>query len=256
MIVVGAGAAGLGAATALAERGPVTVVDRVPVPGGSVRYDHRDVRAAFDAAIRAGVAFRLGATATRWDGGRLLVCAPGEIVWRRAPALVFAGGVRPATAAELGVAGDRPAGVLPVTVAKHLLEADPGLWRRVVILGDGPGGAETAAMIEGGGGAVTRVAGVPTTEAVPPPPTAASPRAIAVVGRERVTALRVDGELLPCDAVLLAAGPRPVRNVDGAIADDAPGVVFVQDVRAADFAGTVRAAAALARERVPEPVAA
>ena len=37
--------------------------------------------------------------------------------------LLCAGGRRPATAAELGLTGDRPAGVLPATVAKHLLEA-------------------------------------------------------------------------------------------------------------------------------------
>lgn len=240
MIVVGAGAAGLGAATALAERGPVTVVDRVPVPGGSVRYDHPDVRAAFDAAVRAGVAFRLGATATRWDGGRLLVCAPGDVGWHRAAALVFAGGVRPATPAELSLTGDRPAGVLPVTVAKHLLEADRALWRRVAIVGDGPGAAEAAAMVEAGGGTVAWVAG--------------GSRALAVAGRERVSGLHIDGALLPCDAVLLAADPRPVRNVDGAIADDAPGVVYLQDVGAPEFADTVRAAAALARERVPEAV--
>jgi hypothetical protein len=56
--------------------------------------------------------------------------------------------------------------------------------------------------------------------------------------------------------VLLAADPRPVRNVEGAVADDAPGVVYLQDVPAAGFAETVRAAGALARERVPDLVAA
>jgi hypothetical protein len=253
MIVVGAGAAGLGAATALAERGPVTVVDRVPVPGGCVRYDHPDVRAAFDATVHAGVAFRLGATATRWEAGRLLVCAPGAVAWEPTPQLVFAGGVRPATAAELGLAGDRPAGVLPVTVAKHLLEADPALWRRVAIVGDGPGAAEAAALLEAAGGTVTWVA-APSSPAVTAPLPSAG--VLAVVGRERVTALRVGDDLLPCDAVLLAGDPRPVRNVEGAIADDAPGVTYLQDVRAAGFAETVRVAAALACLHVPEPVAA
>jgi NADPH-dependent 2,4-dienoyl-CoA reductase/sulfur reductase-like enzyme len=229
MIVVGAGAAGLGAATALAAHGPVTVLDRVPVPGGSVRYDHPDVRAAHAAACRAGVRFRLGATATRWDGGRLLVCAPGAIGWTPATRLVFAGGVRPATPAELGLTGDRPAGVLPVGVAKHLLEADPALWRRVAIVGDGPGAEEAAASIAAGGGTVTRV------EA-----------ARAIVGRARVTGLDTGRGVIDCDAVLLAGGARPVRNVEGAIAEDADGVTYVQDVRAATFAETVRAAAELA----------
>jgi glycine/D-amino acid oxidase-like deaminating enzyme len=279
VIVVGAGAAGLGAATALAERGPVTVVDRVPVPGGCVRYDHPDVRAAYDAARRAGVTFRLGATATRFEAGRLLLCAPGAIGWERCDTLVFAGGLRPATAAELGLTGDRPAGVLPVTVAKHLLEADPALWRRVAIVGAGPGAAQAAALVIAGGGTVTWVAppaprpagaaaprdrgeprdaaGVPHDVAEAPhrgggaaPRDAGEPRAVAVAGRARVSGLRTDRGVVPCDAVLLAADPRPVRNVDGAIAEDAPGVVYVQDVPAGGFAATVRAAAALVRAPV------
>ena len=60
-----------------------------------------------------------------------------------------------------------------------------------------------------------------------------------------MTTLRTDQGLLPCDAVLLAADPRPVRNVEGAITDDAEGVTYVQDVPVRSFAETVRAAAEL-----------
>jgi len=208
-MVVGAGAAGLGAATALAARGAVTVVDRLPVAGGAAGYDRPDVRAAFSSAQRAGVAFMLGATATRWQDGRLL-----------------------------GLVGERPAGVLPVTVAKHLLEAEPSPWSHVVIVGDGPGADQARSLIAAGGGSVTAVRSLDW-------------RAAVVSGRRHVTGLRIErrdeSQLLPCDALLLAGDPRPVRNIDGAIADDAENVVFLQDVCASTFEETVQIAAARAR---------
>ena len=254
VVVVGAGAAGLGAATALAGRGAVELVDRIPVPGGAAGHEHADVRARAAQAERAGVAFALGATATRWEDGRLLVCAPGAIRWRAASTLVFAGGMRPATAAELGLAGDRPAGVLAAQVARHLLETGAPLWRRAIVVGDGDDAAAAAQLIRAGGGSVTAVGGA---AGGPPWADRAFPgwRAVAVTGRPRVASLRIEraGETreLAGDAVILAARPRPVRNVEGAIADDAPGVVFLQDIGAPTFEATARAAAALAERSVP-----
>jgi glycine/D-amino acid oxidase-like deaminating enzyme len=244
VIVVGAGAAGLGAATALAERGPVMIVDRIPVAGGAAHYERSDVRAWAASATRAGARFVLGATAIRWQDHRLLVCAPGDIRRHPAALLVFAGGRRPATAAELGLAGDRPAGVLPVSVAKHLLESSADLWRRVAIVGDAPAAADAAALIAAGGGTVVRV----DHDAASPPP------ALSIVGRDHVSALRIErngtGELVPCDAVLLATDDRPVRNVEGAIADDADAVVYLQDLPGPTFDQTARDAQARAREIV------
>lgn len=253
VIVVGAGAAGLGAASALAERGPVTVVDRIPVAGGTAHYERTDVRAWVATATRAGTRFLLGATAVRWQDRRLLICAPGDIRWRPASLLVYAGGLRPATPAELGLGGDRPAGVLPVSVAKHLLEASATLWRRVAILGEGPGAADAAALIVAGGGAVLPVGHDPRRAADGEVPV------VSIVGRERVSGLRVErngtSELIACDAVLLAADARPVRNVDGAIADDAEGVAYLQDLPGCTFEQTARRAQALARQiAVPGPL--
>ena len=239
VIVVGAGAAGLGAASVLAERGPVTVVDRIPVAGGSAHYERPDVRAWVATAARAGARFLLGATAVRWQDHRLLVCAPGDIRWHPASLLAFAGGLRPATAAELGLAGDRPgrraAGPGRPAPARGLGRP----WRRVVILGDGPGAADAATLIAGGGGDRD------------PPSTRASGGErplVSVVGRDHVSALRIErngtSELIACDAVLLAAEPGPVRNVDGAIADDADGVAYLQDVGGSTFEATAQAAAA------------
>ena len=244
--VVGAGAAGLGAATALASRHDVVLVDRARSPGGSARRDRPDVRALAARAEGAGVELVLGATATRWEAGRLLVCAPGAIRWRAASALVFAGGLRPATAAELGLAGDRPAGVLAVPVAERLLETAAPPWRRAVVVGGGAGADAVAARIRAGGGSVS-VVGEDAGWA-----DAAWPgwRAVAVSGRPHVSALRIerDGETrsIACDAVLLAARSRPVRNVEGAIAGDAGGVVFLQEIDAPTFEATAHAAGALA----------
>jgi hypothetical protein len=78
---------------------------------------------------------------------------------------------------------------------------------------------------------------------------------VSIVGRDHVTGLRIErngkSDLVACDAVLLAAGARPVRNIDGAIADDADGVVYLQDVPASTFEETVRRAAAFARQIMP-----
>jgi hypothetical protein len=225
-------------------------VDRIPVAGGEAGYEDPDVRRAVADALHAGVRFKLGATATRWEQRRLLMCEHGAIGWREASQLVFAGGLRPATPAELGLTGDRPAGVLPVTVAKHLLEADPTLWRHAVIVGDTCGAAAAAAMIASGGGSVTYVGTGPTA-----PDWATSSRLgwrpEAILGRPRATALRVTRErestLIVCDAVILAADPRPVRNVEGAIADSADDVLYVQDLRAGTFTETMELAAAAVR---------
>ena len=245
VLVVGAGAAGLGAAAALAGRHRVVLVDRLPVPGGCAGADRPDVRARVARAERAGVELALGTTAARWEGGRLLVCAPGDVRWRAAATLVFAGGLRPATAAELGLAGDRPEGVLAASVARRLLETGTPPWRRAVVVGDGADAAEAAALVRAAGGTVAVVGCEPAWADRAWP----GWRAAAVAGAPRVTALRIerDGatETLACDVVLLAAQPRPVRNVEGAIADDAAGVVYLQDIAAATFEATAQAAAAV-----------
>ena len=235
--VVGAGPSGLGAAVELAATTSVTVVDRIPVAGGSAGWDDRAVRALADRARALAVDLRLGATALRWEPGRLLVAAPDGIAWRPATHLLMAGGRRPATAAELGLAGDRPAGVLPATVAKHVLEAGVPLWRRPLLLGDGPWAAEVAHLAGGLGADVLRL----------------EPgwRASSVVGRDRVeglVALRgAARRLIACDAVVLAADPRPIRNVEGAILADAAGVTYVEPHGVEGAEARAAAGAAIAR---------
>ena len=133
MVVVGAGVAGLAAAEKLAHRSEVVVLDRLPVPGGVLPYDHPGVLKLAGACTAAGVRWLLGTTAVRWEQGRLLAVGPQGVEWLDASHLVFAGGSRPATMAELPVAGPRLAGVLPAPVAIHLAEgqgdAARGNWR-------------------------------------------------------------------------------------------------------------------------------
>lgn len=229
LIVVGAGPSGLGAATALAERSSATVrlIDRIPVPGGEAGWADPHVGEWADRARRAGVVMELGTTAIRWRSGSLLVSGPGTVAQRAADHLFFAGGLRPETAADAGISGERPAGVLPATVAEHLLSTGAPIWSNVVVLGDGPWAAHVAHQVHGTGGQVVAV----VAHEVDWADRRVEPRGdLAVDGRAHVEALRVGDVRVPCDAVILASGPLPNRNVDGALAEGDAGVTFVQPV--------------------------
>ena len=102
--IVGAGASGRACAEALAGRARTVVVERGAAPGADVR-----------------------ATAIRWDGRALLAMGPGGAVEIAASALVIATGAHPLCSAELGLAGTRPAGVLPAPAACE--PADRGRFR-------------------------------------------------------------------------------------------------------------------------------
>jgi hypothetical protein len=227
VVVVGAGVAGLAVAGELAARGEeVTLVDRLPVAGGVLRDDDPLIRRL--AAGCRGVSLALGMTALRWEEGVLALAGPSGIRRLRARHLVYAGGTRPSNAAELRMAGPRPAGVLPAPVAIHLIEAGAVLGRRVAVLGDGAWAVAARRALEHQG----------VSEVI-------AAREGALHGRVRVEAL---GELA-CDCVVLAAHERPLRNVDGAVLDDAPGVTFVQPVASFGAAAVVEAyARATARE--------
>ena len=247
MAVVGAGVAGLAAAQELAARADVVVLDRLPVPGGVLPYDHAAVRTLAGRCEAAGVRWLLGTTAVRWEAGRLLAVGPQGIEWLDAGRLVFAGGCRPATAAELPVAGPRLAGVLPAPVAIHLAEAKVTLGRRVAIVGAGDWAQAARHAIAGQRSRVTVVSTRGGLGGSSPRGQHSEPVAseafegdslfngwtpVAVAGRGRVSELVLERagqrHVLDCDAVILAAGARPLRNVDGAIFEPAPGVTYVQ----------------------------
>ena len=103
-LVVGAGPTGLGCAAELATIHPVELIDRIPVPGGEAGWSAPEVTALVRDARRAGVRFRLGNTAVRWEPGRLLIAGPGRIGWLPGERLFYAaacGRPRPPTCSSL-----------------------------------------------------------------------------------------------------------------------------------------------------------
>jgi hypothetical protein len=58
---------------------------------------------------------------------------------------------------------------------------------------------------------------------------------------------RTPGTETTCDGVVLAASPRPDRNITGALADHSPGVIFVQPLAAASVTERSQAGRSAAR---------
>jgi len=134
-LVVGAGRSGLLAARMLAREGlAVTLVERLPAAGG--QEPEPAASGLAKAARRAGVDFVLGTLAVSLSGPVVETLGIGGAGSYRPDALVVATGTRPATVGELGVTGDRCAGILPGSAMIHLVESGvlPG-WRPVVLGG-------------------------------------------------------------------------------------------------------------------------
>jgi D-hydroxyproline dehydrogenase subunit alpha len=232
IVVVGGGIAGLAAASALARHASVRVIERLPAPGGTWGFDHPAVQRLVHECQQRHVQFDWGDTALRWVDRRLLVIGPGRREWIDADRLVFAGGTRPATPAELPLVGSRPAGLFVATVAHHLLEGRVNLGRRIALCGSGFWADLVVEELPPGTHVTFIGDGRP-----PVPPAGVSidvwlgHQPVEVIGHDRVEHLVTDAAglraTLPCDAVVLAGDLRPLRNVDGAIVD-APDVTYIQ----------------------------
>lgn len=248
VLVVGAGPSGLGCAIELAAARPVVLLERIPVAGGTASWDNPLVKNFTVDAQRAGVHFRLGQCAIRWEANQLLVAAPGRFDHLAGSHLFFAGGLRPATTADMRVTGDRPAGVVPATVAEHLLQAGVRLWRTVVIIGDGQWAHLVADRAKALGSRVIAL----SDNAEWADERVDRPEQWSIIGRDRIQAVRLvttDGVLdVPCDGLVLAADPVPNRNIDGAVLPDSPSVTFIQPLTPHDPASRYRAARAVARQ--------
>ena len=245
-LVVGAGPSGLACAVALARTSGarIVLIDRIPVTGGESGWADPHVRRLTAQAETAGVELRLGVIATRWQDHRLLLISPLGVEWLPGDHLFYAGGRRPATQADLGITGRRPAGVLPATVVEHLLTTRVALWKRPLIIGDDTWAARLAAGLRHTGGTVLGLGDVGWADERFPE------GRIEVLGTHRVEGVRVhsgaDLTHITCDGIVLAADARPNRNVDGALFDDAGGVTFVQPLTvdgAADRAAEASTAA-------------
>ena len=254
MIVVGAGLAGLAAAAVLARDADVTLVERLPAIGGLAGWEDPLARRLDAEGRAAGVRQLLGATALRWEAGELLVAAPGVIHRLAADHLVFAGGTRPATPAELRLAGDRPAGIVSATVAEHLLGARVRVGRLPLVYGVSHWAEPIAHRLHGQGLGV-RVLGQPGAAR---PAWADEWLGTGVLraahGRPRISRLEISAEpggpleTVTCDALVLAAPARPLRNVEGAVFGG-DHVTFIQETDlTAGSADLVASAEVVARE--------
>lgn len=244
--VVGAGPSGLGCARALATQtdAHVVLIDRIPVTGGESGWDSEEIAQLTADATAAGVELILGATATRWADGRLLLVSPLGIRWMNGDRLFFAGGRRPSTAADLGFTGQRPAGVLPATVAEHLLASGVAIWRNPLIVGDDVWAAHLAEEVHRYGGTVSGIGPSDWADH------SYEPGELEVIGVRRVESVQVHRdsgtETIACDAVLLAADARPNRNIEGALSDTSDAVTFVQPLTGEGVSRRARAGAATA----------
>jgi hypothetical protein len=170
--------------------------------------------------------------------------------------LVVATGSRPATRGELGITGDRCAGVVPGSAALHLTQAGVLLGRRPLIAGSGAFAVHCAqAQLAAGASEVTMTlpAHAPGEVSIPAGVRVfAGYRVASVHGTSRVEAAvlhresrsavgtggrprpegqspRTEGEpqRIAADTLILAAGMRPMRNIEGAITER-EGVFFCQ----------------------------
>jgi thioredoxin reductase len=220
VVIAGAGRSGLLTARALAEQAlHVTIVERLPAPGG--QEPDPEAAALARSAERAGAQWRFGTIALRRRRETLATLGVDGSHTLQARVLVLATGTRPSTRAELHIVGDRGAGVLPGSVAHHYLDAGvlPG-WNPLVV-GSGQLAHELCEQLaRGGAKRITRVmpgSALGSGEDV----VFDNARVVAVHGFPRVTSATVrQGDRITrvvTDAVLLAEGRVPMRNIEGAL---------------------------------------
>jgi hypothetical protein len=236
ILVVGAGICGLAVAAELSRKSPVALIDRLPVIGGITSGYENSIVVGLAAECSAnGVEFFLGTAGLRWANSRLLIAGPGPgLSWMDGAHLVYAGGTRPSTAPELRLVGARLGGVYPAMVAYHLTESGVRLGLRPAIIGNGRWAKRVCLALANHGCPTTLVWSDPSMESDFATASWLGWSPVALFGHGRVTAMQVERQgvqqMIGCDAVILAAGLRPMRNIDGAVLDNAQAsnVSFVQ----------------------------
>lgn len=206
LLVVGAGARGLTAATAAGAAGrSVLLIERGPMPGGRLLDAFAgapEAEAMAAAARAAGVDVRCGATSLgAFDDGIVAIAHAGGLLLVHAREVVNATGSldREVVLPD----GDRP-GVLLATAATRLVVREGVLPGRRIVLVQTPAGAEVARGLQG----LLAASGVAVVAIVAP----SDVRAIR--GREHVRAVTLaGGRRIACDAVVVAAGRRPADEL-------------------------------------------
>lgn len=232
VVVVGAGQRGMLCAAKLARAGAeATIVEWLATPGG--QQPERSAGELAKSAAAAGARFLLGTLAVQFGGSFVEVLGVNGASRLACEALVVASGSRRATRAELGITGDRCAGVVPASAASRLTQAGVLLGHRPLIAGSGEFALHCAREQLAAGvsevvltmPAESRLAVGAGIRVFP------GYRVVSVHGASRVevVVLRNHQESLRvlADALILAAGMRPVRNIEGAI-EERDGVFFCQ----------------------------
>ncbi|WNO71050.1 NAD(P)/FAD-dependent oxidoreductase [Streptomyces sp. AM8-1-1] len=252
VLVVGAGPAGLAAATRLAAAGAgrVEVVEREQQAGGIPRhcchggFGLRDLqrplsgpeyaRRLVHGAVRSGARLRTGVTVTGWAGPRTLeTVGPAGPETVSARAVVLATGARERSRSARLVPGTRPAGVLTTGELQQAVHLhDQWVGSRAVVVGAEPvafsavrtlraSGAETVAM-------VTEQPRTRVPSLRRPVPLLARTHIVELLGRRRLTGVRLrheDGRTttLGCDTIVFTGDWIPDHELArrGGIALDA-----------------------------------
>jgi thioredoxin reductase len=235
VLVVGAGPAGLAAASLLATLGArVEILEREQTPGGVPRHcAHRGfgnrphtltgpayARRLADATVHAGADLRTGVTALDWAGPRALTTVgPQGVRTLAARAVVLATGARERPRAARLVPGTRPAGVYTtgeLQQAVHLYGQHIGT-RAVIVGAEDVSHAAADTVRAAGAEVVALVTELPRAPAAPArtltarlrhrTPVLTGTTVTELLGRGRLTGVRVrhrDGRTatLPCDTVV------------------------------------------------------
>ena len=242
VVVVGGGAAGMEAARRLTERGLKPVLfEKMPELGGSLRIAgcnpiKSDVRAYADWSVRMtmqnpDIDLRLGTEATR-----------ERVLTERPDAVIVAVGSAPIIPPVDGVNGAN------VCLAQDIDQglAQPG--KRVVIVGAGLTGSETAITLAREGHEVTVMDMLPLDairlreRAIFKAHRLAEAAGVTFLGELRLKSITPDGIVgedkdgnavtLACDTVALSLGVRPRRDVMEALADVCEEMYYVGDCAA------------------------
>jgi NADPH-dependent 2,4-dienoyl-CoA reductase/sulfur reductase-like enzyme len=221
VVVAGSGRCGLHVARMLAERGfEVTVVERLPQVGG--QEPERDARSLERAARRAGVKLMLGTLVVSHVDGVVHTLGIDGASAVPVKALVLATGTRPQTRAELGIGGDRGAGVTPGSAAVHFLDSGLLLGRNPVVVGGGELAHHLCnSLLRKGARQVTSVTDGPRNGSWPRVTAFDDARVVRVNGFPRVHSVVIEtyrgAQEVTTDAVILASGRVPMRNIEGAL---------------------------------------
>lgn len=227
VVVVGAGLAGVEAAVTAKKRGhEVVLFEQKAQPGGQVHYAVAPPHKDFTKRILPYLQQKLEANAVTVHYNT--TATPEMILAEQPQVLICATGV---TAGSLPIPGlDKPL----VTSAKAILDGSRAAGERVVIIGGGVTGAETAELLAAQGKAVTIVEMLPEIAGR----MLFGNRCVLMAHlagynvrqlvKSTVSEIKDDGvivkgetgsEEIPCDTVILSVGDRPDRSLYEALKD-------------------------------------